>query len=61
LSPTILNINSQSFWNQKAEPVEGLWIETSLGEGVLPVWNTKVHDHEPEVIREGITDIKPMA
>jgi len=41
--------------------MESLWIETSLGEGVLPVRNTKVHDHEPEVIREGITDIKPMA
>ena len=61
LAPPILNIDRQALGGQKAEPLERLWVQADLGERVVPVGQTKVHDHQAEVVSESIRDEKPLA
>lgn len=56
---TILDINSEAFWGQEPEPLQGLGVQTYLGEGVLPVRETQVHDHQTEIVCESVRYEKP--
>ena len=40
----VLDVNSETLRNEKAEPLKRLLIEASLGERILPVGNTQVHN-----------------
>lgn len=61
LRTSVLYVDCETLRDQEAEPVKRLRVETCLGECVLPVRDTQVHDHEPEVVREGVGDIEPVA
>jgi hypothetical protein len=58
---SVLNIDCKPFRYQESEPLKSLWIESNLGKSILPVWDTKVHDHQSEVISERVRDKKPLA
>ena len=57
----VFDVDCKPFRYQESEPLESLWVEANLGESILPVWNTKVHDHQSEIISESIRDKKPLA
>lgn len=58
---SVFDVDGQSFWRKESEPLHGLWVEAYLGEGVLPVWDTQVHDHQSEVVSERVGDEEPVA
>lgn len=58
---SVFDIDCKSFGYQESEPLKSLWVEANFGKSILPVWNTKVHDHQSEVIGERICDKKPLA
>ena len=57
----VFNINGESLGGQEPEPLQRLRVKPDLGEGVLPVGEAQVHDHQPEVVREGVRDEEPRA
>ena len=38
----------------------GLWGKTNVGEGVVPVREAEVGDHDAEVVEEGVTQEVPL-
>ena len=61
LTPPILYIDCQALGGQKAEPLERLWVQADLGERVVPVGQTQVHDHQAEVVGERVGNEEPLA
>lgn len=55
----VLDVDGQTLRGQEPEPLQGLRVQTHLGEGVLPVGETQVHDHQTEVVCEGVRYEKP--
>lgn len=41
--------------------MQSLRVEANLREGVVPVRDAQVHDHQSEVVREGVGDEEPLA
>jgi hypothetical protein len=58
---TILDVNGEALGGQEPEPLQGLRVQTYLGEGVLPVGETQVHDHQTEIVCESVRYEKPRA
>ena len=56
---TILDVNGETFRGQEPEPLQGLRVQAYLGEGVLPVGETQVHDHQAEIVCESVRYEKP--
>lgn len=57
----VLNVDCEPLWGQEAEPLQGLRVQPNLGEGILPVGQTQVHDHQTEVVGESVRDEEPRA
>jgi hypothetical protein len=38
-----------------------LWVEANFREGILPPWDSKVHNHEPEIVCKTVCDEIPLA
>ena len=57
----VLDVDGQSLRRQEPEPLQRLRVQAHLGEGVLPVRQPQVHDHQPEVVREGVRYEEPRA
>ena len=58
---SVFKVNLESIWDQESEPLGGLRIESTFSECILPIWDAKVHDHEPEIIGERISHKVPIA
>ena len=41
--------------------MEGLWVESDLRKRIVPVRQAQMHNHQAEVVSEGIRDEKPLA
>lgn len=61
LVPSVLDIDSEPLGWQKAEPLQGLLVETRVGERILPQGYAQMHDHKPEVVREAVSYEVPTA
>ena len=61
LRATVFDIDGESLRRQEAEPLKGLRVKTDLSEGVVPIRNAEVHDHEAEVVCECVGDEEPLA
>lgn len=57
----IFDVNSESLGYQESEPLKSLRVETNLGKRVLPVGNAEVHNHQSEIVGEGVGDEEPLA
>ena len=57
----VLDVDGEALGGQEPEPLQRLRVEADLREGVLPVRQAQVHDHQPEVVREGVRDEEPRA
>lgn len=57
----VFNVDGEPLWDEEAEPLQRLLVEPTVGKGVLPVRDTEVHDHDAEVVREGVGDVIPLA
>jgi len=56
-----LHINSQSLWRQESEPLESYGRKSSCCEGVLPMRETQMHNHQAEVVCKGVCYEIPVA
>jgi hypothetical protein len=57
---SVFKVNLQSIWDEESEPLGGLWVESTFGECILPIWDAKVHDHQSEIISERISHKVPI-
>lgn len=57
---SVFNVDSQSLGGEESEPLEGLWIQTHLGKSIVPIWQTKMHNHQSEVVSKSVGDEEPL-
>jgi len=58
---SVFDINGQSFRCEESEPLKSWWVKSYLCEGILPVWDAQVHNHQSEIVRKWICNEKPVA
>lgn len=61
LVAAVLNVDGETLGRQETEPLQSLLIKAGVREGVLPMGNAQVHDHETEIVREGVRKEEPSA
>jgi hypothetical protein len=55
----VLDVDRESLGRQESEPLKGLRVQAYLGESVLPMRQPQMHNHQSEVIREGVRYEEP--
>lgn len=61
LVPSVFDVDGESFRGQKSEPLKCLLVQSCIGEGILPMRDAKVHNHQSEVVCESVRYEEPLA
>ena len=57
----VLHVDCESLGRQESEPLQGLRVKANFSEGIVPVGQAEMHNHQPKVVRECVGDKVPLA